>query len=577
MHKIDSQLQLMLDGRFDEAWRLSEEMQAIGPEDLLDARGNKNPEMWVRHSFNRGWFLLQQNRYKEGCQLLENGRFIKVYGSPPLKTTAPLYNPEEHDVKGKSIIISLEGGYGDEMIHARFATSFKNLGAENVYLAADPSLHSLLERIEGVTKCITRAESHTVHHDFWVPGFSAGWLSGHTFDDFPGKPYLTAKPESVEMWKTVFNTEKKKVGIRWAGNPKFEHQQFRKFPEKFMTQLKEYDGLQVYSLQRDNNIIDLPQGIIDLQHLLISWEDTAAAIMNLDLVITSCTSIAHLSAALGKETWVMVPILPYHTWTLNAPYSTTSPYYETARLFRQEKKGEWNVPFQKMYAALEKKFDLPHVDLPSQDKEVKRLNLGCGFKKIDGFNNVDASSICTPDEVVDLNSKSWPWKDNEYTHIVAKDILEHLGHSGVKFEDIIKEMYRVSDNGAVWEVQFPHWNCDIAKSDPEHVRLLTLDTFKLFDMKRCFDKAVAGETDSYHAFTHGVDIEIVDHALEFTHPVQAALEAGEIPEEQLEYMINHLNNVVLSVKVLIQVHKPGRHRRDELDRELRKAALGGSF
>ena len=577
MHRIDMQLKLMLEGRFDEAWQLSEEMQQIGPDNLLDNRGNKNPEMWVRHSFNRGWFLLQQNRYKEGCQLLENGRFIKVYGSPPMKTTAPLFNPEEHDVKGKSIIISLEGGYGDEIIHARFATSFKKLGAENVYLAADPSLHTMLERIEGVTRCITRADAHTVHHDYWLPGFSAGWLSGHTFDDFPSSPYLNARQESVDIWAQVLKSDKKKVGIRWAGNPKFEHQQFRRFPEKFMTQLAQYEGLQLYSLQRDNNLIDLPEGIVDLQHLLISWEDTAAAIMNLDLVITSCTSIAHLAGALGKETWVLVPILPYHTWTLNAPYSTSSPYYEKVKLYRQERKSEWNQTFQRLYRDLESKFDLPHVDLPSQDKEYKRVNLGCGFKKHDGFINVDASAICSPDQVVDLNSKSWPWKDDEFDHIIAKDILEHLGHSGVKFEDIIKEMYRVSGNGAVWEIQFPHWNCDIAKSDPEHVRLLTIDTFKLFDKKRCYDKAVAGETDSYHAFTHDVDIEVLEHLLEFTPSVQQGVSEGKISEEQLEYLINHLNNTVLSVKLLIQVHKPGRHTRQELDRELRKAALSGSL
>lgn len=570
MHKIDMQLSNMLEGKFEEAWRLSEEMESIGPEALLDPSGNENPEMWIRHSFNRGWFLLQQGDYQGGCQLLESGRHINVYGGPLLKTTAPLYNPEEHDIRGKSVIISLEGGYGDEIIHARFATSFKRLGAENVYLAADGSLHSLFERIEGVTECILRSETHTVHHDYWMPGFSAGWLAGHTFENLPRDPYLTARRETVDMWKAVIKSDKKKVGIRWAGNPKFEHQQFRRFPEKFMTQLAEYDGIQLYSFQRDNNLVELPESVYDLRDILLSWEDTAAAIMNLDLVITSCTSIAHLAGALGKETWVVVPILPYHTWALNAPHSTTSAFYDSVKVFRQQKKDVWNPTFQNIYSSLEKKFALGHKDLPSQDKESKKINLGCGFKKLENFLNVDKSDICSPDQVVDLNSASWPWEDDEFSYVTAKDILEHLGHSGVKFEEIIKEMYRISENGAVWEVHFPHWNSDIAKSDPEHVRLLTIDTFKLFDRKMCLERVKNGSPESYHSLTHDVDVEIVDYSLHFNEHVDKAVSEGKIKSDQLEYMINHLNNVVQEVSIMLQVHKPPRCKKEDVLIELKK-------
>ena len=555
----------MLEGNFDEAWETSEKLQAMGPDGILDPEGNPNPEMWVRHSFNRGWFLLQQNQYQEGCQLLENGRFISVYGSPPLKTSAPIFNPNEHDMEGKGVILSLEGGYGDEFIHARFATSLKNrLGAGKVYVACDPSLFSVISRIEGVDQCITRAESNKVTHDYWIPGFSAGWLCGHTFDDLPSGPYMSPSSKSVEAWSEFIRTDKKvKVGIRWAGNPKFEHQQFRKFPENFITELAKYDDIQVYSLQKDNNLIDLPENIIDLQHLLISWEDTMAAISKLDIVITSCTSVAHISAAMGKETWVIVPILPYHTWALGAPYSNTSPYYKSVTLFRQKKKGVWNDTFQNLYRAFEARFGLNFLEHPSQDKELKRLNLGCGFKKFDDFHNVDASDLCNPDEIVELNSKSWPWPDNEYGHIVAKDILEHLGHDGVNFIDIVKEMYRISNNGAVWEIQVPHHRCEIAWDDPSHVRVITPNTFRLFDKKRSYEKIVASDSDSYLAFLHDIDIEVCDVKYEFTDAWQKAVESGQAKEEQLEYAMNHLSNVILSTKILIQVHKPGRYTTQE--------------
>jgi ADP-heptose:LPS heptosyltransferase len=104
-------------------------------------------------------------------------------------------------------------------------------------------------------------------------------------------------------------------------------------------------------LQRDNDLIELPNSIIDLQNILISWEDTAACIENLDLVITSCTSIAHLASAMGKPTWVIVPILPYHIWAYGDEHS---PWYqETTKVFKQKTFGKWNEAFEKVENELE--------------------------------------------------------------------------------------------------------------------------------------------------------------------------------------------------------------------------------
>ena len=106
-------LKLQLEGKHQEARVLSDKLENIGPEKIVDAKGQNTNDIWMRHCFNRGWFMIQDNEYKKGCQLLENGRFLNVYGSPPLKTDAPIFNPEKHTIKDKSIIISLEGGYGD--------------------------------------------------------------------------------------------------------------------------------------------------------------------------------------------------------------------------------------------------------------------------------------------------------------------------------------------------------------------------------------------------------------------------------------------------------------------------------
>lgn len=567
MHKIDECLFLSLQGEHKKAWEISEELEKLGQDNIPDTNGKLgNKEMWIRHSFNRGWHFLHQGDFQTGMQLLENGRFINTYGSPPLKTNKPIFNPFEHtEVSGKSIIISLEGGYGDEIIYARFVKNFKDAGFGKVYLATVPELSTLFQRIQGCDGVILKDQVHDVEHDYWVPGFSAGWLSGTTYENLSGKPYLSPNRDSAEIWKTFLKTDKKiKVGIRWAGNPKFEHQQFRTFPVNFLFQLKDaFPDIQFYSLQRDHNTESIPEGIVDLQHFLLGWEDTAAAVSQMDLVISSCTSVAHLSAAIGVPTFVMVPILPYHIWAYGAPSkpgergSDHSPWYDSVKLFRQQYKNRWNEPFQDLYLAIEEKFNIKRqTNLVNYDEEVKKLNMGCGFLKLNDYVNADISDICKPDVKIDFSKTKWEeFRDNEFSAIVAKDILEHIPGD---FCNVIKEMYRISKNGAIWELQFPHHRCDHAVNDPTHIRFLTQSTFQMFDRVVCKNLNDEGRSESMLAFMHDVDIQVCEVKYEFVDHWKKKVERKEMTVDDLYEALNFYSNVAESVKVLIQVHKPFR-------------------
>lgn len=567
MHDLDLMLKLQLEGKHKEAKEISDKLEKFGMENMPTNNGQSKEELWIRHCFNRGWYLLQEGKYQEGCKLLDYGRHIKVYGNEPIQTSSPIFNPAKNSIVGKSIIISLEGGYGDEIIHSRFATSFKKQGAKKVYIACSLEFISIFSRIEGVDGAILKDQVHTVEHDYWVPGFSAGWIAGHEFGpDFPNKQYLTPLKESVEIWKNIIRSDKIKVGIRWAGNPKFEHQQFRKFPVEFITNLAKYSELEIYSLQRDHNIIELPAGIHDLQHFILGWEDTMAAIQNLDIVITSCTSVAHLAAAMGKKTWVLVPILPYHTWANGAPESNTSDYYESVKLFRQQKPKKWNDTFQNLYESVEKEYNLVHIDMPNQDRDFKKLNMGCGFKKIDGFLNVDKLSLVKPDKIVDLEIIPWPWKDNEFDHIVSQNVLEYIGKNNDDFLGIIKEMYRVTENGGIWEIQIPHWRCDLSKKDLNQKRVITPSMFSSFNKKILAEESKLGIVDSFFALEHNIDIEIVDVQYEFTSPVEEAIKTKKIDQIQLDHSLNHMSNISTMVKIIIQVHKPMRNNKSDIER-----------
>ena len=356
MHLIDQQLNLMVRGQFKEAWKICQKLEKEMPDDL-------------RHMFNRAWFILNQGDLQKGMQMLDKGRFLNVYGNPPLTSGKPLWNTKD-SLEGKTVIINLEGGLGDEIIHARFATDVHKRGGKAI-LCCSEQLKDVLSTIPGVYKCINISELSSTPHDYWVPGFSCAWLFGHTFDTLPNDPYITANPKSVELWKNVIKGDKPKIGIRWSGNPKFEHQQFRIFPAEHLIDFAKYDEFQFYSLQRDNDIKELPDNIIDLQHKLLSWVDTAAAIQNLDLVITSCTSIAHISAAMGKPTWVISPILPYHIWAYG---DKTTPWYkDSTRVYKQKTFCKWDDTFLEIENDLIKYFKDNKKTLNKKKLKLKKI------------------------------------------------------------------------------------------------------------------------------------------------------------------------------------------------------------
>lgn len=338
MDLLDQQLNLMVRGRFEEALIITEKINRERPDDL-------------RGLFNRGWFLLKYGNFKEGYQCLEAGRHLNVYGDSLPPTNKPIWNQE--DLTDKTVIINLEGGFGDQIIFARFAEDIVRRGGVAI-LCTDISLKSLLSRTPGVSSCITRDQFSSTRHDFWIPSFSCGWLLGNDYSNLPNNPYIFSNPQSNEVWVNMFkHLDQPRIGIRWSGNPEFEHHQNRIFPAELLIDMcKDFSHLKFISLQKDNDVKELPTEVLDLQHLLISWEDTAAAIYNLDLVITSCTSIAHLASAMGKPTWVIVPILPYHIWAYGDDHV---PWYQsTTRLFRQKVFGEWDEPFQQIRSALNK-------------------------------------------------------------------------------------------------------------------------------------------------------------------------------------------------------------------------------
>lgn len=295
----------------------------------------------LRVIFNLGWHEMRHGNLKKGLQMMDAGRFISVFGMERI----PGEIWRDQDLTNKTLLFRSENGYGDEIINFRFAKDFKNKGAR-VVISCSSSLRSLFSKHGFV--CVDHSAATNVYYDYWVPAMSAAHILGYDSHNFPGKPYMQAPAKNL-----YGDAGSLKIGIRWAGNPQFEHEQHRKFDPKPLIDLYKIPGVTLYSLQRDEDLVDgLP--FADLRDQLKTWEDTASIVQGLDLVITSCTSIAHLAGALGKETWVIVPIMPYYVWSVPGDKSV---WYDTVRIFRQERYGNWEAPLNSVKDALLKKLE----------------------------------------------------------------------------------------------------------------------------------------------------------------------------------------------------------------------------
>lgn len=190
--------------------------------------------------------------------------------------------------------------------------------------------------------------------------------------------------------------------------------------------------------------------------------------------------------------------------------------------------------------------------------EHTKLNMGCGFKKLEDHWNVDIESRCNPDQILDFEVTPWPYEDNFFEKINADNILEHLGQDPKIFTNIIKEMYRVSKDGAEWFINIPHHRCDLFWDDYTHVRPLSAKTFRMFDQKINFESIEKKLSDSTYGLYHGVDLEVYDSTLNLVNFWIQQQEEGMLGPKQMMINLNTMSNVVESVNIFIQVHKPGR-------------------
>jgi hypothetical protein len=195
-------------------------------------------------------------------------------------------------------------------------------------------------------------------------------------DTIPAKfPYLTPDPLKVDAWRQRLSSDKNlKIEFSWAGRADHPRNDLRSIPILDLTaRLKDLPGVTLYSLQLrkpDQTEVARRAGLVDFTSELMSFDNTAALMCNLDLVIGIDAVIAHLAGALDIPTWVMVDVNPYWGW---GRYERTTPWYRSVRIYRQQKMHDWASVFEEVRGDL--------ADLAHESARVTRTGATSPFTR----------------------------------------------------------------------------------------------------------------------------------------------------------------------------------------------------
>ncbi len=336
---------LQVQGRYDEAMAEYDRALTIDP-GHIKTRLKRGTLMALRGDWRNG-FAEYLWRWKDPM-------------TPPRPPLPGLTRWNGDPLDGDGILLWSEQGYGDAIHLSRYAPQVAARGGRTV-LAVPPALVPIMTGMTDMEVVANPAMARTpLTHEASL--MDLPHLFASTPDNVPNAvPYLGADAATVAQWSTRLGppTLARRVGVIWAGNPSQPHDYTRTIGYQNFRQIFKIDGTSFYSLQVGTDGIDrtslADDGVIDLAPELTNFAETAAAMASLDLIISVDSAPAHLAGAIGKPVWILLSFDPDCRWLLDRD---DSPWYPTARLFRQPTPGDWQSVLQRVTVTLSQRIDI---------------------------------------------------------------------------------------------------------------------------------------------------------------------------------------------------------------------------
>lgn len=293
--------------------------------------------------FNRGFALLLAGRLVEGFQEFEWRWQCPNFPSPLRKCPQPLWDGANG--VGKTLLLHAEQGLGDAIQFIRYLPMVMSKVGRVILECRSESV-TLFQGMPGLAQVIA-SDAVTPPFDVHLPLLSLPHIFGTSMQTIPAAvPYLTPDAQKVTQWKDrlASDTSPLKVGINWQGNPGYKWNSRRSASLATFASLARVPGVSFYSLQIGESaaeVLNPPPNmmLLDFTQHIQDLSDTAALMANLDLIVSTDTSVVHLAGALGRPVWTVLCSVPDWRWLLTGD---RSPWYPTMRLFRQKQQGDWD-------------------------------------------------------------------------------------------------------------------------------------------------------------------------------------------------------------------------------------------
>ncbi len=290
--------------------------------------------------WNKSLQLLLSGEFEDGLKEYEWRWKWDKFSSPKRNFTQPQWDGDQ-SIAGKTVLLHSEQGLGDAIQFVRYAKMVSDLGAR-VILEVNKPLASLFTNLDGVSQVVTG--NPLPPFDLHCPLLSLPLAFKTNINTIPASvPYLSGNSENITRLKTRLGDKRNlRIGLVWSGSMNHKNDQNRSlllstllqhFPRKY-----QYVSLQKEIRDEDIKTLQSRPDILQFNDELNDFSDTAALCMLMDVIISVDTSVAHLAGALGKHVWILLPYIPDWRWLLDR---NDSPWYPTAKLYRQEKIGDW--------------------------------------------------------------------------------------------------------------------------------------------------------------------------------------------------------------------------------------------